>query len=471
MANRKISEFPSYPGTANADVFFIAASGSADNTSSSNYKLSFPSLSSGVNSIINGDYNMPLLSSGDYFVFQSKINSPKQNFKFLIDSDPHFSVHSGSGIVFHRDLHSISNINLSGSIVGGFGKFSEGLSVGSADVVTGFDFANDGDASFDGDYDNINLGGNLPNSTKRVNIRVAGVNKMTIEQDGDVYVEQKLHSKQGLYIDGESIFLQNSTFSSITSNEESLFKKPAGFSEGIRLLSSNQDSNSFENYLYNFNGLLKWQDTDIITQDLLSQELSTYVNNDTFFGELQNYVSVNETLEYPVEANDWHYQNRFYCPTTLGTYGDASISFEGSTSETLPELVKVSSVGSPSLLSIKITSTGNEDNQIQVIDSGGLIEIEYGELSTVQDLVIAINDHQDGSIIAASTDGDGSTLLTNHFADFENSAEINVLGPSTFSSPVYINNELYINGETYRSKIAELESKISLLESRISALE
>lgn len=48
MADKKISQFPTFDGTAGSEVFFVVASGDADNPNSSNYRYPFNNLTTDI---------------------------------------------------------------------------------------------------------------------------------------------------------------------------------------------------------------------------------------------------------------------------------------------------------------------------------------------------------------------------------------------------------------------------------------
>lgn len=143
MADKKISEFPTFFGTQDEKTYYIVSSGDPGEANSANYRVPFTDLSQAIKAV---ESNLITATSGV------------------------FDVVSGASGIFTGELSISGNPVLTGIEIPGV----EGVILG-------------------GDEDNINFGGAEPGDNRSVNFQQDGDTKLKINEDGNVEVMQDFY--------------------------------------------------------------------------------------------------------------------------------------------------------------------------------------------------------------------------------------------------------------------------------------
>ena len=138
MADKKISEFPTFDGDQGPKTYYIISSGDPGQADSANYRMPFTNLADDV-----------LLSNADLI----------------------------SGKTGAFDLTT-----------GVSGSFTDKLLVSGVEVLTGFSFPGAGGEVIDADEENVNFGATEEGDDRAVNFQQGGETRLEINEDGEVVV-------------------------------------------------------------------------------------------------------------------------------------------------------------------------------------------------------------------------------------------------------------------------------------------
>ena len=262
MADKKISQFPTFDGTADSEVFFVVASGETDDPNAANYRFPFPNLtqniiqagsawSTGIDIIYTltgavglgttapiyqldvattGRFRDDLIVSGDLFVsgtthiqkiidasITGTISGVTGEFADGIFADSltisGVSVATGGGGSTYTAGTGLTLVgtefNTAGTgaftqVSGESGVFTDTLTISGVPVSTGGSLAvpGGGGSVVGGDDTNINFGGTEPSDTREVNFQVGGADKLVIGSDGNVSIAEDLTVSGNLAVSG-----------------------------------------------------------------------------------------------------------------------------------------------------------------------------------------------------------------------------------------------------------------------------
>ena len=201
MADKKISQFDTFPGAADDEVFFVVASGDADNPNASNYRYPFTNLTTDIT------------NAGSAWVTETDLIYTLTGAVGLGTTDPIHQLDVATTGRFRSDLivsgdlyvsgtthiNKIIDASITGTISGVTGEFADGifadsLTISGNSVITGgsIEVPGGGGSVIGGDISNINFGGTEASDTRAVNFQVGGVDKLVIGSDGNVSISEDL---------------------------------------------------------------------------------------------------------------------------------------------------------------------------------------------------------------------------------------------------------------------------------------
>ena len=211
MADKKISQFPTFDGTADSEVFFVVGSGEADNPNASNYRYPFNNLTTditkegsawttGTDLIYTLTGAVGLGTSAP--IYQLDVaNTGRFRSDLIVSGDMYVS---GT-----THINKIIDASITGTISGVTGEFADGifadsLTISGTPVSTGgsIEVPGGGGSVIGGDVSNINFGGTEASDTRAVNFQVGGVDKLVIGSDGDVGIAEDLTVSGSAYVSG-----------------------------------------------------------------------------------------------------------------------------------------------------------------------------------------------------------------------------------------------------------------------------
>lgn len=464
MADRKISEFPSFTGVVDSSTYFIVASGEFDNPIAKNYKMNFMELASGINHINHGDFRTPIYLQEDHFLFEGIHPSGPKNMVFRTTGAKNFEITTGSHIHFYNDI----NVHASGhfeNIHSTSGHFAESLHLNHRPVLTGLDFARDGDQVLDGDGLNINLGGANSLIEKNINFNILGEPRTTIKASGGIYHMDKVFHHEESSFKSPTFFDSSITASDVKVTGQSNFHNFSHFYSGVTLQPLNNYSVLPSSSLYNYNGTLVWGSSKVITEDDLSLDRESYIDVDYLNEALENYPELTEIPNLVSSDNEFEGQNAFFNNTFFGTY--ASINFVFG-----EESVDILCKSAGSYINMTFSPSGVGDNFIEIIDTGGEFLVLFGGLATVYDLMQSFANYNSASTFITRTSGSGLTPLeSTDLIDFIEGSGPTFLGPTSFEGDVGINGTLTIQGSEFNSILDIMRNTMSFMQTQIANLE
>ena len=201
MADKKISQFPTFDGTAGSEVFFVVGSGDADNPNASNYRYPFNNLTTDIT------------KEGSAWTTGTDLIYTLTGAVGLGTSAPIYQLDVATTGRFRDDLivsgdlyvsgtthiNKIIDASITGTISGITGEFSDGiftdsLTISGTPVSTGgsIEVPGGGGSIIGGDVSNINFGGTEASDTRAVNFQVGGVDKLVIGSDGNISISEDL---------------------------------------------------------------------------------------------------------------------------------------------------------------------------------------------------------------------------------------------------------------------------------------
>ena len=135
MPDKKISEFNNFTGVTGSDVFFVLASGEAENVNAKNYRLSFDSLYSdlgldagGGGAVVGGDSNN--------IDFGGTTPGDVRDINFQQGGENVMVIDGSGDVSIQNDLYVSGGI--SGDVISGkTGVFTESLTISGNSVLTG----------------------------------------------------------------------------------------------------------------------------------------------------------------------------------------------------------------------------------------------------------------------------------------------------------------------------------------------
>jgi alpha-tubulin suppressor-like RCC1 family protein len=209
MADKKISQFDTFPGAADDEVFFVVASGDADNPNASNYRYPFTSLTADIT------------NAGSAWVTGTDLIYTLTGAVGLGTTAPIHQLDVATTGRFRSDLivsgdlyvsgtthvQKIIDVSITGTISGTTGEFADGifsdsLMISGVSVSTGgsMEVPGGGGSVIGGDVSNINFGGTEASDARAVNFQVGGVDKLVIGSDGNVRIAEDLTVSGMLYV-------------------------------------------------------------------------------------------------------------------------------------------------------------------------------------------------------------------------------------------------------------------------------
>jgi hypothetical protein len=468
MAERKISEFPSFVGTPDSSTYFIVASGEANNPASKNYRFDFNALSEQINLSLHGDFETPISVSGDGFLFAGIGDESNRPLYFASSNTLQASFTPSSGIHIHDNIHSDSHISTLNTVSGARGHFDEYIHIGSNPVLTGFDFSNNGDQALDGNEFNINIGGESASTAKNINFNIKGDSKITIKDTGGIYISDDT------YFNNHCSFGTHSTFSGLTTIHDldlhgpSKFFNHAIFHSGIHLPQFTEEPEDSTEYFYNFNGDLKWGDQNVVTEDLLSESLINLVDNDTLDETLeQGYISKSYFFEsFNSDNSSYSGDQNFVGNNNIGTTSKIEIEF--------PNLgfITVSSISNQVFNSIEFIESSSLDSLEISLEEGNLKVFFIPNESTFSEFSSTLLDLFEGILtVTFSFDPDSSLITQTTTRLFEGPSETNLFGRVLVANDLEVNGNVLIKGETISAKFTSMQNTITALQSQITALQ
>ena len=248
MADKKISQFPTFDGAAGSEVFFVVGSGEADNPNASNYRYPFNNLTTDIT------------KAGSAWITGTDLIYTLTGAVGLGTSAPIYQLDVANTGRFRSDLivsgdlfvsgtthiQKIIDVSITGTISGVTGEFADGifadsLTISGTPVSTGgsIEVPGGGGSIIGGDVSNINFGGTEASDTRAVNFQVGGVDKLVIGSDGNISISEDLTvsgNVSGAIISGRSgVFSHSLTVSGqpvLTGTSSSLGKWTDGLSAG-----------------------------------------------------------------------------------------------------------------------------------------------------------------------------------------------------------------------------------------------
>ena len=201
MADKKISQFPTFDGTAGSEVFFVVGSGESDNPNASNYRYPFNNLTTDIT------------KAGSAWTTGTDLIYTLTGAVGLGTSAPIYQLDVANTGRFRSDLivsgdlfvsgtthiQKVIDVSITGTISGITGEFSDGiftdsLTISGTPVSTGgsIEVPGGGGSIIGGDVSNINFGGTEASDTRAVNFQVGGVDKLVIGSDGNISISEDL---------------------------------------------------------------------------------------------------------------------------------------------------------------------------------------------------------------------------------------------------------------------------------------
>ena len=307
MPDKKISEFNNFTGVTGSDVFFVLASGEAENVNAKNYRLSFDSLYSdlgldagGGGSVVGGDSNN--------IDFGGTTPGDVRDINFQQGGENVMVIDGGGDVNIQNDLH-VSGGVAADIISGKTGIFTESLTISGVPVSTGAGGTVGGKPVVGGDSDNIDFGGTEPGDVRDINFQQGGENVMVIDGGGDVNIQNDLHvsgnisgdiisGKTGVFTESLSV----SGVSVITGNQQPSIQWLEDIGGGE--LTVKEEQVNGVNFVYS-----KWYDSTISPGDIYYNDGKVGVNNEDPKSELDvsgdihsDRVKIGEFLLY-TDAN------------------------------------------------------------------------------------------------------------------------------------------------------------------------
>ena len=234
MADRKITQFESFVGEPNDSVYFIIASGEADNVDAKNYKIPFNDISFFVQRDSLFGENSPFpVTEDDSFVKIGGVNtSLDKGIQLTVNAEPILSSTSELTTI-HEDTKFISSSTETRHLYSASGDFSERLRISGVDVLTGFDLSNDGYNALSSSNEDVNIGdNNTTNLSKNLKFYVNGSRKMEIKQSSiEMYSPTIIDSS--LSVSSDSLFQSN------VYNEAQSFNSGHVYDSGNHYVSNN----------------------------------------------------------------------------------------------------------------------------------------------------------------------------------------------------------------------------------------
>jgi alpha-tubulin suppressor-like RCC1 family protein len=201
MADKKISQFDTFPGAADDEVFFVVASGDADNPNASNYRYPFTNLTTDITNVGSA------WATGTDLIYTLTGAVGLGTTAPIHQLDVATTGRFRSDLIVSGDLYvsgtthinKIIDASITGTISGVTGEFADGifadsLTISGVSVITGgsIEVPGGGGSVIGGDVSNINFGGTEASDTRAVNFQVGGVDKLVIGSDGDVGIAEDL---------------------------------------------------------------------------------------------------------------------------------------------------------------------------------------------------------------------------------------------------------------------------------------
>lgn len=464
MADRKISEFPSFTGVADSSTYFIVASGEFDNPIAKNYKMNFMDLASGVNHINHGDFKTPIYLQEDHFLFEGRHPSGPKNIVFATTGFKNFEITTGSRINFYN------NINVHGSghfenIHSTSGHFTESLHLNNNPVLTGLDFVKDGNQALDADGLNVNLGGSNSLIEKNINFNILGKPRTTIKASGGIYHMDKVFHHEESSFKSTTFFDGLVTASDVKVTGQSNFHNFSNFYSGVSLQPLNNNSSLPAASLYNYNGSLVWGSSKVITEDDLAIDRQSYIDVDYLNEALENYPNLTEIPNLVGSNNEFEGENVFFNSTYFGTYAFINFVFG-------EESVDILSKTPGSYINMTFSPSGSSDDFVEIIDNGGEFIVLFGNLCRVIDLIESFTTYNSSSTFIARTSASGLTPLNStDLVDFSQGVGSTFIGPASFEEEVNINGTFKIQGSEFNSILDIMRNTMSFMQTQIANLE
>lgn len=460
MADRKITQFESFAGEPNNSVYFIIASGEAENVNAKNYKIPFNDISFFVQrDSLFGDNSPFPVTEDDSFVKIGGVNtSLDKGIQLTVNADPVFSSTSELTTIY-KDTEFTSTSTEAQHLYSISGDFSQRLRISGADVLTGFDLSNDGYNALSSSSEDVNIGDSTAsNFSKNLKFYVNGVNKMEIKPSSiemhsptiinsslsvsspslfrsDVYTEGQsfnsghIYNSGNHYVSGNLVssgdaFFNNKVYISGTGMiDDSIYFK----SRDAKLLP--EASDFYNQCLYDYDGSLYYGEQPLLSLNDLAIYFDGHVTQEDF---ASYQTAVNQDIASATSS------------ISISSIYDIQDPFDPTSDSRLSDDVQDNS-----FLVANETALTNDDGSPSQDEDGNQIYSRSIGWSTI-DIPNNISDLND---ITLSTPQDGDLLV---YSDQANSF-INVVGSS------YLNTSSDLRLKTELQEISESISKIKKL--------
>lgn len=289
MADKKITQFESFEGEPQGSVYFIIASGEADDVNSKNFKIPFDDVSFFVqrDSLFGANSPFPV-TEDDNFVKIGGVNaSLDKGIQLTVNGDPILSSTQDS-TSFLKDTEFLSTNTETQNFYAVSGDFSERLKISGADVLTGFDLSNDGYKALSSSSSNINIGDSTTtNLSKDLKFFVNGQEKMVISSSS-VDVNNSLNLNSDLTVTSSSLFLSDLKTQGDTYSRGHFYASGNSYTENTSVTSGNSY----------FNNDITISGTGFVGDNLNFISRGSFLNIDAHPEHTQSLYDVNGSLYY-----------------------------------------------------------------------------------------------------------------------------------------------------------------------------
>ena len=289
MADKKITQFESFEGEPQGSVYFLLASGEAEDVNSKNFKIAFDDVSFFVQRDSLFGTNSPFpVTEDDNFVKIGGVNtSLDKGIQLTVNADPIFSSTQDSTSLLKDTTFESTNTRTQ-HLYSVSGDFSERLRISGADVLTGFDLSNDGYNALSSSTSDFNIGDNNPtNLSKDLRFYVNGQEKMKIEASS-TDINNSLNLNSDLTVSLASLFLSDLKTEGSISSQGSLFVSGNNYTKDNLIISGS----GFAEQDFRISG------TGFVDDVLNFTSRSEFVNNSLFPAQDTSLYDVNGSLYY-----------------------------------------------------------------------------------------------------------------------------------------------------------------------------
>ena len=292
MADKKITQFESFQGEPQGSVYFIIASGEADDVNSKNFKIPFDDVSFFVqrDSLFGANSPFPV-TEDDSFVKIGGVNaSLDKGIQLTVNAEPILSSTQDS-TRFLKDTEFLSTNTETQHFYAVSGDFSERLKISGVDVLTGFDLSNDGYNALSSSTSDVNIGDNTAtNLSKDLKFFVNGQQKMVISASS-IDISNSLNLNSDLTVTSSSLFLSDLKTQGDTYSSGHFYASGNSYTENTLVTSG-------DSY---FNSDITISGTGFVGDSLNFTSRDSFLNTEAFPDQLQSLYDVNGSLYYGVD--------------------------------------------------------------------------------------------------------------------------------------------------------------------------